>query len=752
MKQNNAKGQFLGQIDLGEHVRSGFDYKHTFDGTGRLGRINNVGFMKVNPADVIEGKSLASVQFEPLAVPLLNNMHVKQEAFYIPWNVVFDEFDDFISGGEDLSYQGKLPSQSLKDMFSRFLEVFQQQVDSPMLAIPFTFIVKGTYPNNYTVDITISEQEIIDSYLNFELPAELVSQLDEMQMLDLFNHYAPLCKQLANSMLAQIAAGGEDVVTHDSKKYLRLFQNGYTSADEIPSDVLNKERLLWSEAQPNEYLREIWKGVVNYQTFRANQNSFAKKFIMPTDSGMLYINYMYEFIRPFFGVSSYLDQLSYNKLRFVDYLYEIIMEISDMPLPTSGSNYTRTIYINGTYLSEQPQEILSLRAQYCVWWNNYRDQVLEVKAPKPRKSAAVTSLEVFTLLAPRIRCWHKDTFTTALDNAGTVNGIVPTEGVGHVLAEIKSRNISGQASEEVQMTDKSVYEIKLTGAEHSFKIPSGFISGMHNDTQELESETTRYFSLDLLDAAKRAQKWLRKSIFYGNRIQDFLFTRFGVKFLDARLRLPELLGTSSTMARMDAVINPTNIVTADSTAVAGDKSAVAWSNDQEGNYFKRYIEEHGIIIRNLTIMPDCVYANTFAREHAELDQFDFPFEEFATLGLDAVYDVELSQLPVKVSRDVAAPTDSPSVFGYQGRYYNYKAHHSEVHGELLDTQDKYVFGRKFNIYDPDSLPKLNYIFVHCHPFLGMFVVDNEWCDYFRYDILHAFNADRQLPTHSMYLN
>lgn len=748
MKQNNSKGQLTAQIDLGQHVKSGFDYTYPFDGSARIGRIMNTRAMFVNPADTIEGKSIAALQFEPLAVPTLNNMHVKQEHFYVPFNVVWENFDDFISGGEDMDYNGKVPSLSLMEMYAAFNTFLKGE---STIFSPFAFllsylpatVVGGT--NGEVVGISLSA---IKSLVVWEMPTYLCSLLDNNQLLDLFDHVQPAIRKIGDYLYNVYNTGGALVVDYDNSSYVILFNQALVASSISVKDDWSD---YWDKSNPNKYLAEIAPSVTWYEAGLENAGKQVHGFVIPNEHGLVSLSYLYEVIKPFFGLGSYLDQMNYNKLRFADFIYCVVCGLittNDLQL----GNVFDVWNVIEEVMSVKPQSILPLRAQYCVWWNNYRDQLLETAAMRPRKTDSISDLEIVCLLAPRLRCWHKDTFTTALDSAGTVNGIVPTTNQGtHESVTVKWRDVVGQASDEAVKNDKTVYELRFS-ANEVFKIPSGYISGMHDDDQNKQNTTSAYFSLDMLEAAKRAQKWLRKSVFYGNRIQDFLNTRFGVKFLDARLKLPELLATSSKLVQLTDVINPTTIVTNESSTVAGDRSAVAHAFDDNGGYFKRYCEEHGVIISNLTVMPDVTYVNTFARELSQLDQFDFPFEEFATLGLDAVYDVELAQKPVKVGQIVGKDVDDmPLVFGYQGRYYNYKAHHGEAHGELLDSQDMYLFARKFNIYDIDSLPKLNYIFVHCHPNLEMFVVDNEFSDYFRYNILHSYSADRLLPVHSLYL-
>lgn len=739
MKQNNSKGQLTAQIDLGKPSKSGFKYDYPFKGTGRIGRIYNTRCMQVNPADRVAGKSVAALQFEPLAVPILANMHVKQEHFYVPKNVLWKNFDKFISGGEKLDYQGKVPSMSLKSMWQSFMSFVTGQNSIIPYSIP---LVARTGADNFGLQLKRSR---VDSFLNFVLQDDIKAILDDNQLLDLFDHVQPLVRQLGESMRNIFDAQTEDVdLTNDA---IKLFVKATTVSD---YDRTN-DKLCWNENQPNKYLRKMYKSVV-VMFDGAEQDGL--QYLIPTDAGMLFLSYLYEIIKPFFGYSSYLDQMGYNKLTFDNFVYLAVCHLTTYGrLTTDGEQKIFSLVMFHEFMSDFPQEILSLRAQYCVWWNNYRDQLLESNAMEPATTDNISNLELVCLLAPRLRCWHKDSFTTALDNAGTVNAVVPTSNQGtHTSVKMKWRDIEGQAESELERNDGTVYEVRFAN-EKPFKIPTGLISGLHDSDQDRENSTTNYFSLGMLDACQRAQKWLRKAFYYGNRIQDFLYTHFAVQYLDARLRLPELLATSSQMVDLTTVINNTNIKSEDgTTAVAGDRAAIANAYDN-GGYYDRFCEEHGIIISNLTVMPDVTYANVFNKDLAALDQFDYPFPEFATLGMDAVYDVELAQKPVLImeqdgSLNVSA---TPQVFGYQGRYYNAKSHLGEEHGELLDTQDMYSFSRDFNIYDPDSRPKLNYIFVHCHPFLDMFVVDNEWSDYFRYDIYHGYDADRLLPVHSIYM-
>ena len=337
------------------------------------------------------------------------------------------------------------------------------------------------------------------------------------------------------------------------------------------------------------------------------------------------------------------------------------------------------------------------------------------------------------------------------DNLDYVDGIATSLGT-QLPYNISKVIVGGERDSYLDVRDSVSDIIEVSIGDSKWRLPSKFLSGVSQvlTSPSGEEVPTAGFSLFQLDAARRAQKFFQKALFYGNRIQDFLYTHWQVKFLDARLRLPELVATSSDMVQMQQIVANNTIVTEKSTNVAGDKAGYAYSQAYTNN-IDHYIPEHGVMISMLSVIPDCVYSNTFDRHLAMLDQFDFPFPDFATLGMQAVYENEMMQIPVRIPDKNDSILDSIAVHGYQGMYYADKSKFNNVHGDLLDTENVYVMDREFNPYDLDARPKLNYVFVHCHPKLDAFVVDNEWSDYFRFDVYHNQGINRKLPVHSIYI-
>ena len=706
MQSNKSSGQLTAQINLKDQQKSGFDLSNNVLGTGKIGRIIPTRALHVMPGDTIKQDSKVAVQFEPLAVPILANMEVKQEHFYVPYNVVWQNWDKFISGGEKMDYSGVVPNKSLKDIVMCVVNILPR----------FTFDIETSIPN-------FGIPEFDD--MIYTAPRLLASVGDTYGIRDLLKPQFEVLKQLRERVLSnpswcsvslKLIQGSSDIDT------ARLNFDNYLSDNGLTGD---------------KYLNELRNKIVTGIMLHENA-------LLPTSDFLELLHLAYDYYRPFFGYGSNLDYLNMCRLSFSEFLWVILEELSSNFAQSSSSRigyyFLQMRSIN--LLSNKPLSVLHLRANYSVWYNNYRDILLETKPKEPSILDEVNNTELFTLLVPRQRCWEKDAFTTALDNPGTGNVAVPiTYNTESVLLSASALKVIKEDSTDTEAI-RGMYDdmdiASITIDDKTYKLPTAFLRnlGGENDNYEYQG-----FSLYALDAAQRAQKWLQKALFFGNRISDFYYLRFGVRFLDSRLRLPELLTSSSELVRIDTIMNNTSIPS--EGVVAGDRAGFASAYDN-GNSFDRFCEEHGVILSYLTIMPQVTYANGSSRDYSRLDQFDFAFSEFATLGMDAIYTDEITASSL-------ADVDKLDIFGYQGKYYDYKAKHSEEHGELLDSQDMYTFSRKFNMFDEDSRPKLNYEFVHCFPSLDMFVVDSSLVDYFRYDIRHSTAAERGLPSQSIYI-
>lgn len=763
MNYNNSKGQLTYQIEVDKQQKNGFPIPCTFKSTGKIGVIYPTQALEVTYGDTINNTSMAGVQFNPLAVPIMANMQVKQEHYYVPFIDVWENWDNFISGGEDLNFTTPPPAVSFERVMSVLngllsLNLDYIEVNAPALGADDIHMTEGKYfyvelpakgtifPKLYSLYAKVQMYGVDDINRHFIMPAYDNLEKFFQNQRDIIleyerTHSNPVGDCHITPEIFYREVDGESkyyiLLGCELNAQLKLRDDSYSFV--FPSDYQDTE-------QYENYIG----------TFNAYKNSIGStlsdKFRF-TPLGLEYIQKLYKPYQPFVGVGSYMDCLNMGCLTEEHFQY---LWYSSFAYAEQNQS---SFVIRTELLSDLQLRMLELRSLYLIWYNNYRDQLLETSAIKPRRDDTITDDELFLLLIPRVRCWDKDSYTTALDNPATADAVVPVGNGSAQFVYTRMQNIDGyvgsyvsgvRSEEEIGRNQLNVYSINFGDGTELLRIPTGYITGLSPKDDDLHSNYSGSFSLHMLDAVRRAQKFMRKALFYGNRIQDFIYSNFAVKYLDARLRLPELLATSVDTAELQTLVNNTTIVTEQSSTVAGDRAGFAKAYDK-GNYFSRFCEESGLIMSLFTVMPEPTYAYGQSRQYSKLDRFDYPFPDFATLGMDAVYDNELTAMPVKVAVDSANLSAYPKVFGYQGRYYDKKFRQSTEHGELLTTQDMYTFGRKWNMLNPTDRPLLNAEFVHCFPPLDMFVMEDGTEDYFRFDIYHDTTAELQLPYHSIYM-
>lgn len=742
MKVNNSKGQLTFQIDINHQQKNGFRIGCSFKSTGKIGVIYPTQALPVNYGDSIKNNSEVALQFNPLAVPIMANMFIKQEHYYIPYNCVWQNWDNFISGGEEMDFTTPPPMLSLRRCFDALFGTLGYGILSPKLVFNRTDVGNGIYQAVISKESVLSDIAIVKQNVTGRGRNLGISDLLRVYVLDVLEKM----EKLINDYNHANYPGFVPSVTNTD--LIPIFRQEF---EKNVQDPLNNNLRLPEDYVLPEYWKEVEQAVKStaqyYSTIGNSQILDGVYKLYPTEFMLNFVDLWYDLYKPFIGIGSYVDCL--NMFRYLprDFNYLVWMSfLEQYHTWLDSAEETSDLFLQLQYnifVSNLQHVALNLRCQYLVWYNNYRDQLLELDAFKPSKLDTMTNNEILSLLVPRHRCWEKDSYTTALDNPATGDAVVPL--LNQRTVDVAYQTVKGAGEKEVDRSNMDIYEIKFADGT-KFRIPTNFLAGINPKDGTGIDTANNFFSLHVLDAVKRGQKFLRKALYYGNRIQDFIYTTWGVKYLDARLRLPEILATSSAMADLQTLVN--NTTTAES--VAGDRAGFAKAYDK-GNGFDRYCEEAGVIMSFLTVMPEPTYGFGCDRQYFKTDRFDYPIPEFATLGMDAVYDNELVICPNIIMHEAGVETEKPLVFGYQGRYYDSKFRQSTEHGELLTTQDMYTFGRQWNIYDKDGRPKLNYEFVHCFPPLDMFVMEDKTQDYFRFDVTHNTLAELVLPYHSIYL-
>ena len=761
-----SKGQMLDQINLEQIPRSGFDLSYSTKGTGKIGRIIPTRCMECLPSDSIKGSSQAALQFQPLAVPILANMRVKQETWYVPNHILLDNWDTFITKGQDLSDNSVLPSFSLQrfvdsNWFHRLFGYSNDLQGESSLRI----YIRPAFDRSFFNDKSQEEKLYANMFMDYgdflkilNLMLESFSDIStfggEFQVDDLFDYRLSLLRNYINSLQDRFGSNGENLPTFYSDvsgvitqyKGIPIFQTN--SPNSKGSLISFSDWGTDSDYIHNSFLFDTLDSQL-FPLFRKRGEIIKGDIYVLSD-------YLKEFLQLYEDIASYVigagslfDYLGYTTFSSLDFRYNFDLTFSRLyqicfDAMQSSGKYMDIVsqniwsFLSVDFVSDVQQNVLPLRACYAIWYNNYRDKLLETAAPEPSTSSVITDDELFILSLLRIRAWSKDSFNTALANTGTGNMVVPI-----------SQNLNGTRTKlsnvdtEAQQLDLNMDGFVLADGT-DIDLPTRYLSVNH--TQSKTTNNLKYeFSLDTLRRAGRTEKWIQKALIYGNLIQDALFTHWGVKIKNERIQLPEFVTSSVELVKIDTILNNTTISSVDDSvqATAGDKAGFASAYDN-GTSFDWYSPENGYLISFMTVLPEQTYAYGAPRHLSKLRIFDFAFPEFAQIGMDAVYNSEIKRSASLINKEFEL-----GIFGYQGRYYDYKCKQDEEHGQLRTTEDMYTFSRDYNVYDENSRPKLNYRFVHCHPSLDMFVVDDPSQDQFRYDVHHSVAASRALPVCGM---
>lgn len=94
-----------------------FDLSHEHKLTCAMGQIVPVGVFEQIPGDIFTIKPSALIRTQALISPLMHRVDVSMNAFEVPYRILWDSFEDFITGGEDGLAAPEMPYFTLSDLF-----------------------------------------------------------------------------------------------------------------------------------------------------------------------------------------------------------------------------------------------------------------------------------------------------------------------------------------------------------------------------------------------------------------------------------------------------------------------------------------------------------------------------------------------------------------------------------------------------------------------------------------------------------
>lgn len=123
--------------------RSKFNLSHTQLLTCKMGQLVPIGLTEVLPGDSFQHACSAFIRAAPLATPPMHPVRIAIRHFYVPNRLVWDDWEDFITGGpdglDDSVFPTMQPLQNVGDL-SDYLGVPPRELTDPPLtvnALPF---------------------------------------------------------------------------------------------------------------------------------------------------------------------------------------------------------------------------------------------------------------------------------------------------------------------------------------------------------------------------------------------------------------------------------------------------------------------------------------------------------------------------------------------------------------------------------------------------------------------------------------
>lgn len=210
--------------------------------------------------------------------------------------------------------------------------------------------------------------------------------------------------------------------------------------------------------------------------------------------------------------------------------------------------------------------------------------------------------------------------------------------------------------------------------------------------------------LDDLREAFALQRFEEARAMYGSRYTEYL-RYLGVKSSDARLQRPEFLGGGRATMQISEVLQTGEDGNSPVGTLRGHGVGAGRSKK-----FRRFIEEDGLIMTIMSIMPVTLYAQGLPKMFSRKVKEDFWTKELQHIGQQEV-----------MTRELYASADADDVFGFQNRYDEYRSVQSSVCGQMRpgSVDEDWTMARIFN-----NQPVLNSDFVYGEPSLRNFAEQN----------------------------
>lgn len=107
---------FMDSILATRPTKTAFNLSHEVKLSTDIGMITPIFCQEVIPGDVFKINVETLVRFAPMIAPIMHRVNVKTEFFYVPFRLLWDDYEDFLGGGKDGTANPPFPTISITGM------------------------------------------------------------------------------------------------------------------------------------------------------------------------------------------------------------------------------------------------------------------------------------------------------------------------------------------------------------------------------------------------------------------------------------------------------------------------------------------------------------------------------------------------------------------------------------------------------------------------------------------------------------
>lgn len=219
------------------------------------------------------------------------------------------------------------------------------------------------------------------------------------------------------------------------------------------------------------------------------------------------------------------------------------------------------------------------------------------------------------------------------------------------------------------------------------------------------------------------QRYKENRAEFGSRYVEYLRS-LGVRSSDARLQNPEFLGGARQTISFSEVLSTDD----DGSSNYAGKMRGHGIAALRSSRYRRFFEEHGIVMTMLSVVPKAIYATGLHRSFSKTTKEDYYQKELAHIGDQAILNKEV----------YTSDTSPGTTFGYQTRYDEYRYHPSNIAGEFRTTLNHWHYARLIA-----ADPACNQSFIECNPTKRQYASNSTDCLYVMAQ--HSVQARRLIP-------